>query len=69
MIAHSKPKRDYYVVSRDGRRLMQLSLGRKTLAFIGVSGKEDIAGLKDLIRRHPEREVWVPRWLELKQAA
>ena len=69
MIAQAKPKRDYYVVSREGRRLMQLALQRKTLAIIGSSGKEDISHLKGLIKRFPQREVWVPKWLEYKQAA
>ena len=67
IIAHATPKRDYYVVSRDGRRLMQLALGRKALAFVGASGKEDIAQIKDLIQHHPD--TWVDDWLEYKHAA
>ncbi|MDR1045350.1 MAG: DUF87 domain-containing protein [Candidatus Adiutrix sp.] len=68
MISRAAPKRDYYVVSRDGRRLMQLALGRKALAFIGSSGKEDLARLKGLIKEFPKREQWIPRWLACKQA-
>ena len=69
MIAQAKPKRDYYVVSRDGRRLMQLALGRKTLAFVGASGKEDISHLKGLIKQFPEREQWVQKWVDYQLAA
>jgi type IV secretion system protein VirB4 len=69
MIARATPKRDYYVVSRDGRRLMQLALGRKALAFTGSSGKEDIARLKGLMKEFPGREQWLRRWLDYKQAA
>jgi type IV secretion system protein VirB4 len=69
MIARATPKRDYYVVSRDGRRLMQLALGRKALAFTGSSGKEDISRLKSLMKEFPGREQWLRRWLEHKQAA
>jgi type IV secretion system protein VirB4 len=67
MIARATPKRDYYVVSREGRRLMQLALGRKTLAFIGASGKEDVAQVRHLAKQ-PEAE-WIDLWLEHKQAA
>lgn len=67
IIARSTPKRDYYIVSRDGRRRIQLALGRKALAFVGASGKEDIAKIKELQSRHAES--WVDYWLEYKQAA
>jgi type IV secretion system protein VirB4 len=67
IIARSTPKRDYYVVSREGRRLMQLALGRKTLAFIGSSGKEDVAQVRHLANK-PDTE-WIDLWLEYKQAA
>jgi type IV secretion system protein VirB4 len=66
IIAHAVPKQDYYVVSRDGRRLMQLALGKKTLAFIGVSGKEDLAQVRHLLNRHGAD--WINHWLDYKQA-
>jgi len=67
MIARAIPKRDYYVVSRDGRRLMQLALGRKGLAFIGASGKEDIAKVRQLVNQFGGE--WIDHWLENKQVS
>ena len=67
IVARATPKRDYYVVSREGRRLMRLALGRGTLAFIGASGKEDVAQVRHLASQ-PDSE-WIDRWLEQKQAA
>jgi type IV secretion system protein VirB4 len=67
IIARATPKRDYYVVSPSGRRQMQLALGRKALAFVGASGKEDIARIKELHRQYgPE---WVHHWLAARHAA
>jgi type IV secretion system protein VirB4 len=66
IIAHAVPKQDYYVVSRDGRRLMQLALGKQTLAFVGVSGKEDLAQVRHLLNRHGAD--WIEHWLDYKQA-
>ena len=67
IIAQATPKRDYYVFSRSGRRLMQLALGPKTLAFVGASGKEDIAKARELARLHAD--TWPGAWLKYKQAA
>ena len=66
IIAGATPKRDYYVVSRDGRRLMQLALGHLALAFVGASGKEDIAAIKELILHHEGQASWIDQWLRLK---
>ncbi len=41
LIAQATAKRDYYVVSRDGARLIELGLGPGTLAFVGASSPED----------------------------
>ena len=65
IIARATPKRDYYVVSRDGRRLMQLALGRLALAFVGSSGKEDISHIKTL--HHQYGDGWKTHWLKHKQ--
>jgi type IV secretion system protein VirB4 len=40
LIAQATAKRDYYVVSRDGARLIELGLGPGTLAFVGASSPE-----------------------------
>lgn len=67
IIAQSTPKRDYYVFSRDGRRLMQLALGQQTLAFVGASGKDDIAKINDFVHSHADN--WPAAWADYKQAA
>ncbi|MEZ5994158.1 MAG: conjugal transfer protein TrbE [Hyphomonadaceae bacterium] len=41
LIANATPKRDYYLVARDGCRLFELGLGPATLAFVGASRPED----------------------------
>jgi type IV secretion system protein VirB4 len=67
IIAQATPKRDYYVFSRNGRRLMQLALGPKTLAFVGASGKEDISKVRELVSTHADK--FPEAWIEYKQAA
>ncbi|MDR1921437.1 MAG: DUF87 domain-containing protein [Candidatus Adiutrix sp.] len=68
LIAQAQAKRDYYVVTRDGkRRMMQLALGPRTLALVGASGKDDIAAIKDFINEFDSG--WVERWLKHKRAA
>lgn len=62
IIASATPKRDYYVVTPYGRRLMQLALQRKTLAFVGVSDKDNIATIKDLQQKYEDQ--WVENWLQ-----
>lgn len=41
LIAGATPKRDYYLVSRDGARLFELGLGPAALAFVSASRPED----------------------------
>ena len=67
IIATARRKRDYYVLSPEGRRLISLALGPKTLAFIGASDKESIARIKELEREYGD--AWVDRWLEERHAA
>jgi type IV secretion system protein VirB4 len=67
IIARSTPKRDYYVVSPSGRRQMRLALGRKALAFVGASSKENIARIKEL--QQPRARLLVDHWLIERQAA
>ncbi|WP_206245848.1 VirB4 family type IV secretion/conjugal transfer ATPase [Novosphingobium terrae] len=55
------PKRQYYAVSENGRRLFELALGPVALAFVGASSKEEIATIKGLERSHGNG--WVKEWL------
>lgn len=67
IVATARRKQDYYVVSPEGRRLISLALGPKTLAFIGASDKESIARIKALEREYGD--AWVDKWLEERHAA
>jgi type IV secretion system protein VirB4 len=64
IIAQARPKREYYVTSSLGCRLINLSLSPLALSFAGVSGKEDIAAIKNLINEYgPE---WPKHWLHAR---
>ncbi len=66
IIASATPKRDYYVVTPHGRRLVQLALGRKTLAFVGASDKESLARIRELSAEHGQD--WTSYWLAERRA-
>ncbi|MDR2055438.1 MAG: conjugal transfer protein TrbE [Desulfovibrio sp.] len=68
LIASAVPKRDYYVVSSEGSRMVQLALGRRALAFVGASDKESVARIKRLEKEHGP-DGWVDVWLEERGAA
>jgi len=55
------PKRQYYMISEQGRRLYELALGPVALSFVAASSKEDIAAIKALEHRLGGR--WVKEWL------
>ena len=61
ILASAIPKRQYYYVSEQGRRLYDLALGPLALAFVGVSDKESVATIKHLEARLGEQ--WVHAWL------
>jgi type IV secretion system protein TrbE len=48
LIANARPKRDYYCVTPEGRRLFEMSLGPLTLAFAGVSDRAQIRQIENL---------------------
>ncbi|WP_432737294.1 conjugal transfer protein TrbE [Maridesulfovibrio sp. FT414] len=62
IIASATPKRDYYVVSSEGRRLIDLALGPVALSFVGASDKGSIARIKELITEHGSS--WPHKWLQ-----
>ncbi|MCY0386737.1 conjugal transfer protein TrbE [Robbsia sp. Bb-Pol-6] len=64
IVAGAVPKRDYYYVSEQGRRLYQLALGPLALAFVGATDKESIATMKRLEAAHGD--AWVHEWLRIK---
>jgi type IV secretion system protein VirB4 len=56
------PKRQYFYVSEEGRRLFELALGKLSLAFVGASDKDSIAKIKELEATWGEQ--WVYKWME-----
>jgi len=44
------PKRQYYVVSPEGRRLVALGLGQVALSFVGVNSPEERKKVEELIK-------------------
>ncbi|SCC93193.1 Conjugal transfer protein TrbE [Thiomonas sp. X19] len=61
ILALATPKRQYYVMHPDGRRLFELGLSDPELAFVGVSGKEDLARIRAL--RSQLGDAWPAQWL------
>jgi type IV secretion system protein VirB4 len=61
-ISEAQRQRQYYVCSFDGRRMIDLGLGRATLAFAGVSDKDKLRHLAGLKREYGDE--WPRAWLE-----
>jgi type IV secretion system protein VirB4 len=61
IIQTSLPKRQYYVISPLGRRLINLGLGGVALSFVGVNGREEREAAHALMRLEPDR--WQSEWL------
>lgn len=55
------PKRQYYVVSAEGRRLISLGLGGVALSFVGVNGQEERDKVDAAIAANPD--TWRQCWL------
>lgn len=64
IVATAIPKREYYIVSPDGRRLFDMSLGAIALSFVGASGKEDLKRIRTLASKYGRD--WPIRWLETR---
>jgi type IV secretion system protein VirB4 len=61
ILATAIPKRQYYYVSENGRRLYDLALGPLAMSFVGASDKESLATVKNLETKFGEH--WVHEWL------
>lgn len=67
IVAMALPKREYYVVSPEGRRLFDMALGPVTLSFVGASGKEDLKRIHALHSEHGA--AWPLHWLQQRGIA
>ncbi|MDD2469262.1 MAG: type IV secretion system protein VirB4, partial [Desulfobulbus sp.] len=63
IVTNATPKRDYYIISPEGRRLVQLALGTQTLSFVGAADKESITRIRQLAAEHGPNN-WQPIWLQ-----
>jgi type IV secretion system protein VirB4 len=63
----SVPKKHYYVISPQGRRLVDLGLGKVALSWVVVNGAEERRLVERVIEQHPDS--WRARWLRLKGLA
>lgn len=61
ILANAERKRQYYYTSANGKRLFELALGRVALAFVGASGKEDLARIALLKEQYGMD--WPQQWL------
>jgi len=61
LLVEGRQKKQYYYTSSVGRRMFELNLRPKTLAWVGRSTPDDVATLKSFIEDHPDdwRERWV----------
>lgn len=71
IITEAAPKRDYYVQTRAGARLVDLTLGPAALSFLGASTPRDQSAI-DALLESLGAETFASAWLEargLKRAA
>ena len=64
IVQSALPKRQYYVISPEGRRLISLRLGGVALAFVGVNSPDDRKKVAEIIRVYPGS--WQAEWLRLR---
>ncbi|MEI4482705.1 MULTISPECIES: conjugal transfer protein TrbE [unclassified Phyllobacterium] len=67
IVASAVPKREYYVISPEGRRLFDMALGPLALSFVGASGKEDIKHIRALYAEHAAD--WPLHWIKQRGIA
>ena len=63
-IAEGIPKREYFIYSGTDSRMVQLALGKFTLAFVGVSSKDDVKLVHDLVEQFGDK--WVDEYLKIR---
>jgi type IV secretion/conjugal transfer VirB4 family ATPase len=64
ILRNAIPKKHYYVISKLGRRLVDLGLGRVALSWVGVNGREERQLVETVMDRFPDS--WHAEWLRLK---
>lgn len=67
IVATALPKREYYVVSPEGRRLFDMALGPVARSFVGATGKDDLKRIRALHSEHGA--AWPLHWLQQRGIA
>ena len=58
-------KREYYIISPDGRRVFNLGLGPVTLAFVGASSGNELRRVRELKKQYGRE--WPVEWLKERE--
>ncbi|MDR5791725.1 transporter [Caballeronia sp. LP003] len=61
LIARATPKRHYYFMSPNGRRLFELNLGHVALSVIASAGREKMLAAQDMQRKYGSG--WIRQWM------
>lgn len=61
-LAYARPKQDYFIMNTDGRRMIQFGFGKVALAFLGVSGKDQMALVREMKAQHGP--MWVYHYMQ-----
>jgi len=61
IVATSVMKRDYYMITSEGKRLFDMELGPKALAFVGISNPEHMKAFDRIY--DPNDKSWIEKWL------
>ena len=64
IVQKSVPKRQYYVVSPAGRRLIALGIGSVALSFVGISSKDERGAAEEIMNRYGD--TWQSEWLRIR---
>lgn len=64
LVSKSKPKRQYYYMSPNGRRMFELNLGHVALSLVATAGKEASELAMNMQRKFGAR--WVREWMAEK---
>lgn len=61
-----RPKREYYVTSESGSRVIDLALGPVALAAVGVSSPEDLARMRRFAQSGQANADWFDAWVSAR---
>jgi len=67
IVQSATPKRQYYVISPEGRRLIALGLGQVALSFVAVNSPEERKKVEELATSFPR--TWQAEWLRQRGRA